>query len=337
MPAKKIIRSRAPVRILDIGGWTDTWFCKNGAVLNIAVDLYTHITLMKGSEHKNDISFSSHDLQKFIKVNDIRKAEYDGNLDLLKAAVKRMQIKGGLNIYVRADAPPGCGVGTSASVSVALIGALSKYTNQHLTNYQIAELAHKLEVEELKMQCGVQDQFASAFGGINFMEIEYPKVKISQLKLANEVMNELEERLILVYLGSRLSSNFHEKVIGAYESRQKRTVNAFDTLIKTAYKMKDALIEGNINKVGEIMNENWNAQKSLHQDITNPLIEKVHKIALSNNAIGFKVNGAGGGGSAVILCGLEKEHQTKTAFLKENIQILPFKLNTSGLQSWTTL
>lgn len=94
-----------------------------------------------------------------------------------------MEINSGLDIYARSDAPPGCGTGTGASIAVALIGALSKYSDQYMNPYQIAELAHKLETEELELESGVQDQYAAAFGGINFMEIDYPTVKLSNLKV----------------------------------------------------------------------------------------------------------------------------------------------------------
>jgi len=119
------IFSRAPVRICDIGGWTDTWYCPNGAVFNICVDLYSYIRIIPSTN--KSITIISENLKLQTEINNLEKIEYDGNLDLLKSAVKRMGIKKGAKIYVRTEAPPGCGTGTSASVAVALIAALANF------------------------------------------------------------------------------------------------------------------------------------------------------------------------------------------------------------------
>ena len=186
----KVIFSRAPVRICDVGGWTDTWFYKKGAVFNFCVDLYSYVRIIENNTEK--INIISENLDLSTEIMNYRKIEYDGILDLLKAAVKRMEINVGLDIFVRADAPPGCGTGTSASVAVALIAALARYSNKFLVPYEIAELAHKLETEELNVESGVQDQYAAAYGGINFMEIDYPKVKLTKIEIDENRILELE-------------------------------------------------------------------------------------------------------------------------------------------------
>ncbi|MCK4239808.1 MAG: GHMP kinase, partial [Candidatus Lokiarchaeota archaeon] len=231
----KVIYSRAPVRVCDIGGWTDTWFYKQGAVINFCVDLYSYIRLVENNS--NSINIISENLDLNAKIKDYRQIEYDGILDLLKAAVKRMEIKSGLDIYARSDAPPSCGTGTSASIAVALIGALSKFSDKYLSPYQIAELAHKLETEELGLESGVQDQYAAAFGGINFMEINYPIVKISNIKVDNKRIFELESQMILVYFGSRSSSEMHLQVIQNFKEGNESTIKAFDMLKESAYEM----------------------------------------------------------------------------------------------------
>jgi len=267
---KRIVFSRAPVRICDIGGWTDTWFYNNGAVFNIAVDLYSYVRIVEN--HNNRINIISENLDLSTEIRNYRKIEYNGILDLLKAAVKRMEIKKGLNIFVRADAPPGCGTGTSASVAVALIAALSYYSDRSFVPYEIAELAHKLETEELKTESGVQDQYAAAYGGINFMEIEYPSVKISNVKVDEKRICELESQLILVYLSSRSSSEMHKAVIENFQKGDKETLASFDTIRKCAYEMKKAIRSENIEEIGRIMNKNWNAQKKLHPLMVNSII-----------------------------------------------------------------
>lgn len=328
----RVVRSRAPVRVCDIGGWTDTWFCKQGVVLNIAVDLYTHVRLIENET--SDIRIISEDLDLSAEIKDYRKIEYDGNLDLLKAAVKRMGLDAGVDIYVRADSPPGCGTGTSASVAVAMLGALARYSGVALLPYQVAELAHALETEELGMESGVQDQYAAAFGGICFMEIDYPRVRISQLRLEEKTACELEERMFVVYLGSRSSSEMHLRVVERYRKGDKKIHGAFDELTGAARDMVTALTSGDLDAAAGIMNRNWRAQLELHPQMSTPEIDNVQRIAFEHGAAGFKINGAGGGGSAIILSSPGREHELRSALSNNNIPLLPCKLNFNGLQTW---
>ncbi|MHA1272011.1 MAG: GHMP family kinase ATP-binding protein [Promethearchaeota archaeon] len=331
---EKVIFSRAPVRICDIGGWTDTWFCKYGAVFNFCVDLYSYVRIEQSN--KQSIEIFSENLDLSTEIQNYRKIEYDGILDLLKAAVKRMEIQEGLKIFVRADAPPGCGTGTSASVAVSLIAALSRYAGNYLAAHEIAELAHKLETEELNLESGVQDQYAAAYGGINFMEIDYPKVKISQITIDRERICELESQLILIYLSSRSSSEMHKAVISNFKSGDENTLKSFEIMKNCAYKMKKAINSADMEDIAEIINENWEAQKNLHPLMVNPIIEKAEKIAKDFGAIGFKCNGAGGGGSATILAGIGHEYILKKKFIENGFTLLPCKLNFHGVEVWET-
>ena len=329
---KKVVFSRAPVRICDVGGWTDTWFYERGAVFNFCVDLYSYVRIIENNTDK--INIISENLDLSTEIKNYRKIEYDGILDLLKAAVKRMEIKTGLDIFVRADAPPGCGTGTSASVAVSLIAALARYSNKYLVPYEIAELAHKLETEELQMESGVQDQYAAAYGGINFMEIDYPSVKISNIRVDEKRICELESQLILVYLSSRSSSEMHKCVIENYESGHEETIKAFKIIKNCAIDMKKAINSPDIEDMGEIINRNWVAQKKLHPLMVNSIIENTEKIAKENGAIGFKCNGAGGGGSATILAGVGSEYNLKKKLIESGLTLLPCKLNLEGIQTW---
>lgn len=329
---RKIIFSRAPVRICDIGGWTDTWFCPNGAVFNICVGLYSYVRIIPTNTRR--INIISENLNTRTEIKDIHKIEYDGNLDLLKAAIKRVNITEGLNIYVRTEAPPGCGTGTSASVAVALIAALNRFSNKELNPLEIAKLAHNLETEELKLESGVQDQYAAAFGGVNFMEITYPQVKMIPLEIENKLIFELENQMILVYLSSRSSSEMHRAVIENYTKGDSSTLKAFDVIKHCAYEMKKAIQSDDLTYIGELMNKNWTAQKQLHSLMVNPVIEEAERIAINNGALGFKVNGAGGGGSVSIIADIGMEYILKQKLIKNGFQILPVKLDFRGVQTW---
>ncbi|MHA2393538.1 MAG: GHMP family kinase ATP-binding protein [Promethearchaeota archaeon] len=327
-----MIFSRAPVRICDIGGWTDTWFFPNGAVFSICIDLYSHVRISPNNSKK--VKMFSENLKLHSEINDLNDIKYDGNLDLLKAAIKRMNIKEGIDIYVNTEAPPSCGTGTSASVAVSTIAALTKFSNEKLNPKKIAQLAHKLEIEELGLESGVQDQYAAAFGGINFMEISYPSVNINPININNTKVNELERQLILIYLGSRKSNEMHKAVIKNFEKGDITTVNSFEIIKNCAHEMRTAIHSKDLSYMGELMNKNWEAQKKLHSLMVNPLITKAENISLNNGAIGFKLNGAGGGGSATIIAEIGKDYKLKRKLIENGFQILPVKLDFMGVQTW---
>ena len=331
MNFKNSVLTKAPTRICDIGGWTDTWYYPKGAVFSFCVDLYSYVKLVKNAS--KTIKIFAENLKQNAEILNLKKIEYNGVLDLLKAAVKRMNIEEGLDIFVKADAPPGSGTGTSASVAVALISALATHKRLNMDQNDIAVLAHKLETEELNLESGVQDQYAAAYGGINFMEIDYPKVKLLKIEINEKRILELESQFILVYLGSRSSSKMHNAVISNYKNREKDTIKSFETMRQCAYEMKDS-INSDIEVLGDIINRNWDAQKSLHPLMINPLINKAEKIAKSNGAIGFKCNGAGGGGSATILAQSGHEYQIKKKLIENGYTILPCKLNFTGVRRY---
>lgn len=330
-----IVKAVAPARILDFGGWTDTWFAKTGRVLNFAVDLYAKVIIVP--RERPGASIIAQDYGEAIEIASPSEVLYDGKHDLLKAALNVTKVDR-VNISVFSDVPPGCGTGSSAAVSVALIGALGVLADMHLTPHEVAKLAHKLETEELGIQSGVQDQVASATGGIGYHIIDpYPSVATSPIRLSHEVTLELESRLILVYTGqSHLSGDVHKKVIGDYEAGVDRTINAMETLRNTPVWAKSALMRGDFVELAEIMNTNTQAQKNLHPEITTDKIETLEEISRNAGAMGFKINGAGGGGSVTLLCGSDNARAVEHAVKEAGFRVLPCHLDFRGLKTWVT-
>ena len=328
---KKVVYSRAPVRICDIGGWTDTWFYPRGAVFNIAVDLFNYIRVCENN--RNSIRITSENLEINTEF-DVKNIVYDGKLDLLKAVINRMDINKGIDVLVRSDMPPGCGTGTSASVAVALISALSKFQGEEKDPSEIANLAHQIETSELKLESGVQDQYAAAHGGINFMEIDYPSVKITPINITKSRIYEYENQLILVYFSSRSSSEMHEAVIKKFKQNDETVIKAFDAIKNCALEMKKSS-KLTLEEIGEILSTNWQAQKQLHPLMTNPSIQKAEKIARDKGALGFKCNGAGGGGSATILAKPEGVYSLMKEYTRNGYTLLKIKLNFEGVYSFT--
>jgi D-glycero-alpha-D-manno-heptose-7-phosphate kinase len=244
-----------------------------------------------------------------------------------------MDIKKGIDIFVKAESPPGCGTGTSASVAVALIAALANYNQRELKRYEIAKLAHALETEELKLESGVQDQYAASYGGLNFMEIDYPSVNIIKIEINEKRIYELENQLILVYLSSRSSDKMHKAVIENFLHSNKSTLDSFEIMKNCAYEMRKAIFS-DLDEIGQVINTNWEAQKNLHPLMVSPEIKKLEKIAKENGAIGFKCNGAGGGGSATILAGIGRAYKLNKEIIKSGFRILPCKLAFKGVSSF---
>jgi D-glycero-alpha-D-manno-heptose-7-phosphate kinase len=245
-----------------------------------------------------------------------------------------------IHITLYSEAPSGGSMGTSAAVTVALIGALDCLTPGRLTPHEIANTAQSIEVEMLKQQCGIQDQLASAYGGINFIEMfKYPHAAVSQIQVPNSIWWELERRLVLIYLGkSHSSSEVHKKVIQGLENAGPDCPQLSD-LRGTAEKSRDAVFAGNFLALGRAMTENTEAQGRLHPALISQDAQRVIDIARGHGALGWKLNGAGGeGGSITVLSGLSshKKRNMIQEIERENplFKNIPIYLSRYGLRTW---
>jgi len=344
-----LIRSRAPVRIDFAGGWTDVALFTEkakGIVVNAAIDIYSYSTISyKPVENQivkpnrvldRSIRIYSADFDTFVEATDIRKLEYDGNIDLVKAAIRKMSIEtGGFDLITQSIAPPGSGLGTSASMGVALIGVLGTMKGVSLLPYEHAELASNIEQNELGILGGKQDHYASAIGGINFMEFNGEEVKTSPIHLSHKIRYELEKNLILCYTGqSRLSGDIHQKVTSTYNNREKSTLEALHNLRSTADEIKNALMSGRLSNFGQLLSQNWESQKALHPSVTNDQIEGIFNVAIENGAIGGKACGAGGGGCILFYGTPNQDHLVRKALEENGVTIIDFNCDFSGLKTW---
>ncbi|HIC17321.1 TPA: GHMP kinase [Candidatus Poribacteria bacterium] len=344
-----LIRSRAPVRIDFAGGWTDVALFTGGTegiVVNAAINVYSYGTISyKPVDNQiiepnrvldKSIRIYSTDFDTFIEAEDIRKLEYDGNIDLVKAAIRKMSIEtGGFDLITQSTAPPGSGLGTSASMGVALIGVLSTLKKVPLLPYEHAELASDIERNELGILGGKQDHYASAIGGINFMEFSGEEVKTSPIHLPHQIRYELEKNLILGYTGqSRLSGDIHQKVTFAYHNREKSTLDALHNLRSTADKIKNALMSGRLSNFGQLLSQNWESQKALHPSVTNDRIDGLFQMAIENGAGGGKACGAGGGGCILFYCNPNQDHLVRKVLEENGVTIIDFNFDFSGLKTW---
>lgn len=335
------INAVAPTRICDVGGWTDTHFACYGAVMNIAIYPYVEVQVypqrVTGTSaaeiriHAENYG-ESFSFRPDTRCNDMH--------PLLVAAVRVMGVPEDISVRINifSYAPPGASMGTSASVSVALLGALAALTERKYTPHDIAALAHRVETEELGLEAGVQDQIASAYGGINYVEIDaYPHAAVESITLSDDIWWELENRLVVAYIGQPHSSSaIHKKVIAglAGDPSQDPRLARLRALAREA---QSALCCGDFDTLGDIFNENTAVQRALHPALICEAFERIVEEATAFNVRGCKVNGAGGDGGSIAL--LTDGDMAKKRALQQRLQtcgyqVLPVYLSRRGLRVW---
>lgn len=331
-----IIRSKTPLRISFGGGGTDVSPYperKGGATLSTTIDKYCYCTLVTRSD--NSINVRSLDYDTLIKYHADDELRYDGKLDLVKATTKIMEVKNGFDLFLHSDAPPGSGLGTSSALVVALVGAFKDCLRLPLTNYDIAELAYRIEREEAGIKGGKQDQYATTFGGFNFIEFLGKQAVVNPLRIKKDTLNELEYRLMLCYTGkTRLSAGIIDDQVRRYVQAEEDVVQALDQTKELAIAMKNALLLGKINEFGSLLHEAWCAKKKFSPKVTDPNIDELYELARQNGAIGGKLLGAGGGGYLLFLCKFDKRHIVAEKLERAGGKITNFAFDFEGMQSW---
>lgn len=337
-----IIRSKAPLRIGLAGGGTDVSPYSDlygGAVLNATVSLYAYAAIQPLNNKK--IILNSIDKGKKIEFNSSKYLEIDGKLNLLKGVYNRIvknfskkSLSFELTTYV--DAPSGSGLGTSSTLVVAIVGAFTEWLKLPLGEYDIANLAYEIERKDLKMEGGRQDQYAATFGGVNFMEFYADeKVIVNPLRIPQHYCSELENNLLLYYTGtSRISSEIIKKQTINVLANKSATMEATHKVKEQAIKMKEALLTGKLDEIGQILDFGWQAKKNMAEGITNPEIDEIHKTVMKAGASGAKISGAGGGGFMLIYCPGNIRHDVIKSLNKFKGRIRRYFFTRSGLTTW---
>jgi len=340
-----IINSVAPIRVCDNGGWTDTWFAQHGKVFNIGV--YPHVEVQievyprTALEHR--VILHAENFGDRYAVFPTGKRHEWIHHPLLEAAIEYMGVPSNLSaqISIFSEAPAGCSTGTSAAVTVALIGALDQLTPGRITPLEAAYASHHIETKILGQQSGIQDQLCSAFGGINYIEMfNYPYAAVSPIFVPQPVWWELQRRLSLIFLGrSHISSTVHEMVIRDLEDAGPDCPQ-LEALRRAAELSRDAVYAGDFAALGRAMVGNTEAQRQLHPKLISRQAEQIIEIARAHGALGWKVNGAGGeGGSLTLLSGpsMSRKRAMLRTIDETNplFQHIPIYLSQFGLRVWT--
>ncbi len=319
-----MIITKTPFRISFVGGGSDleAFYSKSqGAVLSTSINKYMYI--------------SSH---KFFEADKIRTkysiTETVGNVDdlqhpILKTALKKFGITGGLEISSIADVPSGTGMGSSSSFTVGVLHNLHAVTSKHASKETLAAGACEIEIDILKEPIGKQDQYAAAYGGLNVIEFnKNGSVNVTPVQIEKEVYQSLDENLVMFYTGDQ------RKASDILSQQKKNTTSdeekfkALQQMVGLVYDLRDSLIGGNLNDFGKILHENWILKQQLAKGISNPLISEMYDAGLKNGALGGKLLGAGGGGFLLFYC--PKKNQERLTQALGAAKRFDFKFEQEG-------
>ena len=338
-----IIRSKAPLRLGLAGGGTDVAPYSDiysGAILNATLNMYAYATIQPRSDGK--IILNSLDNNTKLEYKSVRHLEIDGRFDLAKGIYNRVvkdysgkKLAFELTTFV--DAPPGSGLGTSSTLVVAILGAFAEWLNIPMGEYDLAHLAYEIERVDLNMAGGKQDQYAATFGGVNFMEFfKDDKVIVNPLRIKPVYLNELAYNLVLYNTEtSRLSSRIIETQSRNVLEKNTISIEATHNLKQQAIRMKEAVLKGELDQIGEILDFGWQNKKKMAKGITNKGIDEIYETALKNGASGGKISGAGGGGFMIFYCPDNTRIRVIDALKKFGGEIKRYEFTTSGLTTWT--
>ena len=309
-----MIITRTPLRISLGGGGTDlpSYYQEDGGyVLSAAIDKYIYISI--NSTFTEDYLLKYSELERVERVEDIQHP-------IIRTTCQLMEIPSGVEIVSVADIPSGTGLGSSGSFTVGLLHALSIHKHQHASVHELAAAACEIEIEKLGEPVGKQDQFIAAYGGISNLEFSpNGDVNVSSLNLHRDTLTDLETNLLLFFTGysrsagSILKDQAQKSTSGDADMRKN-----LDETRSLGYQIRDELLANNPRAFGELMNEHWLRKRRRSAGMSNPRIDELYELGMSNGAVGGKLVGAGAGGFLM--------------FYAEQPQLLRNKFRSLGLQ-----
>jgi D-glycero-alpha-D-manno-heptose-7-phosphate kinase len=327
---------RSPVRISFAGGGTDLpayYEQFGGAVLSTAINKYFYTILGKRSDGR--VQVISSDLRLFETWQDIAAMKLDqGGLEIPLAVLKDVSSDLSVDLFLASEIPPGTGLGSSASVCVGILKTLTAYLDQPLSPHELADRAFHIARNTLGRHVGRQDEYACAFGGLNFITFDRDgSTYVEPVKIDSALMKELQNNLMLFFTGSA----HHSWTILEEQERSTRTnkgvaVEALHQVRALADKMREALERGDLNAFGTLLNEAWQAKKKVSTKISNQRIDHLYELAQQNGAVGGKITGAGGGGFLLLYCESPNQAAVRSALAAEGVQEMAFAFESQGAQ-----
>jgi D-glycero-alpha-D-manno-heptose-7-phosphate kinase len=332
---RDVVRSRAPLRISFCGGGTDVPpFPERygGCVLSSTIDKYAYVSVRPYADRQ--IRVYSEDTGIEATFDAHGGEALTGKLDLAQAIFRRFRTTA-VDCFMHNDAPPGSGLGSSSAMIVALITALARSHTAQLTPYQVAELAFAVEREDLGIVGGLQDQYASAFGGFNFIEFSADGVLVTPLRITEEAVAELHYHLVLCFTGkTRLSSNIVAEQTQRVVASERSIVDNLNRSKELAVSMKRELLKGRLLDFGDLLDQAWALKRTLATHISNDTIEELYAAAKAAGAIGGKILGAGGGGYLLFFTPFNRRARVRERLEQLGGRVVDFQFDQQGARSW---
>jgi len=330
-------RARAPVRISFGGGGSDLthYFSSadGGAVINSTISLYSHATLRIREDDR--IIVRSLDLNETLEADDLPSAlARDSRFGLIQALLRAISPDFGFELFLHSDFPMSSGLGGSAVVSASILGCFNQFRRDQWDPHELAEIAYQAERHYLGVAGGWQDQYATVFGGFNFMEFRMDQNIVHPLRIHSDTLLELEECLILCDTGTTHDSgNIHDD-----QRQQMGSANVLDLVdanVRLCYEMRNDLLRGRLRHFGESLDKAWQFKRQLSKKISSSRLDQIYAGAKSNGAIGGKLLGAGGGGFFLFYASPYRKYELITHLEASGLKIRPFRFEPDGLQAWT--
>jgi D-glycero-alpha-D-manno-heptose-7-phosphate kinase len=337
-----IYRSKAPLRIGLAGGGTDVSPYSDeygGAILNATISLAAHASIEPLD--KKEIIVESLDQKQVENYDWSKELPVNGTLDLLKGVYNRIQkdygaLSSGFKLSTFVDAPAGSGLGTSSTLVVAILGAFVEMLKLPLGDYDIAHYAYEIERNDLKLAGGKQDQYAATFGGVNFMEFEGDNVIVNPLRIRPEYLHELQNNIVLYFTStSRESATIIKEQQKNVNEKNEKSIEAMHQLKEQAKRMKEALLRGKLNEIGEILDFGFQQKRLMAHNISNNSIEEIYSRATNAGATGGKISGAGGGGFMIFYCPANTRYKVIETLQSFGGYCNNYQFTKHGLITWT--
>ncbi len=330
-PGGLMVIARAPMRISFAGGGTDLpayYEQHGGQVLSVSIDKYIYVTIQPS---RAGVQVTSPD--EGVQAPETIPTDAPGiRLPLLVA--DRCAPGRNLRLFIAGEVPSGTGLGSSSALTVALIAGLGAYAGDERSAVEIAELACELEIDYLGSPIGKQDQYASAVGGMNALTFNRDgSVDVEPIRLTPDVLDTLERRLMLFFLGTRRNAGS----VLASQRRQSaagnpQTIAALGAMMALAGDMRHELVRGDLERFGSLLHDSWMQKRQVTSGITTSYIDRCYTVARQAGATGGKVAGAGGGGFLLLYC--REDHQVAVTGALEPLGLarLPFDFSAAGVQ-----
>ena len=297
------IHAVAPLRISFVGGGTDFphWYAEHGgAVLSTTIDHYVRVRIAPREDR--EITVRSLDLGQLVRYRLDERPEYDGVMDLAKAAIDRMGVDRGIDVDIESEAPPGSGLGGSSALVTAMVAGLAMLGDRACSAEEVARLSYAIERDDLGISGGWQDQYAAAYGGCNLIEFGQGGATITPVRADPGRLEELRRRLLLCYTGGvRRNVGLIDTQIELFRAGREDTLLGMKQLQEMAYAMRDTIEHGDLDRLGPMLRDAFESKKRMNPHVAEDTpIEAMLDAARDAGASGGKICGAGGGGYLLI-------------------------------------